>query len=116
MRTKKREPDFRAISKRSMQRDFQRVQRYTPREKRPETEDLPEINAERRIMFVGEKSVYYRWRSFLIGKLVRVIERSSVGGWKCEFVHDDDRKALNRAAGWSDNKNQYLFDCIKFKD
>lgn len=28
---------------------------------------------------------------------------------------DDDRKAINHAAGWSDNKKQYLLDCIKFK-
>ena len=35
--------------------------------------------------------------------------------WYCEFVHDDDRKALNMAAGWSDNKKLYLLDCVKFK-
>lgn len=33
----------------------------------------------------------------------------------CEFVHDDDRKALNMAAGWSDNKKVYLLDGVKFK-
>ncbi len=24
-------------------------------------------------------------------------------------------KAINHAAGWSDNKKQYLLDCVKFK-
>lgn len=54
-------------------------------------------------------------RSFIVGKLVRLVQKSSVGGWVCEFVHDDDRKAINHAAGWSDNKKQYLLDCVKFK-
>lgn len=37
------------------------------------------------------------------------------GGWVCEFVHEDDRRAINNAAGWSDSKKQYLFDFVKFK-
>lgn len=109
---RKQKSDFLTDSRRSIQKDFQR---YTRKEKAPEIEDLPKINAERRIIFVGEKSEYFRFRSYIVGKKVRLIRESSVGGWVCEFVHDDDRKALNRAGGWSDNKKQYLFDCIKFK-
>lgn len=115
MRTKKRTPDYGAISRSSIKRDFQRVQRYPEREKRPQIENMPEINAERRVLFVGENSGYYKLRSFIVGKLVRLVHKSSVGGWVCEFVHDDDRKAINHAAGWSDNKKQYLLDCVKFK-
>lgn len=115
MRTKKRTPDFGAISRASIKRDFQRVQRYPKEGKRPQIENPPEINAERRVLFVGENSSYYKMRSFIVGKLVRLVQESSVGGWVCEFVHDDDRKAINNAAGWSDSKKQYLFDCIKFK-
>lgn len=115
MRTKQRTPDYGAISRRSIQNDFKRVQRYPEREKRPQIENLPEINAERRVLFVGENSGYYKLRSFIVGKLVRLVLKSSVGGWVCEFVHDDDRKAINHAAGWSDNKKQYLLDCVKFK-
>lgn len=115
MRTKKRTPDYGAISRRSIQNDFKRVQRYPEREKRPQIENPPEINAERRVLFVGENSSYYKLRSFIVGKLVRLVQKSSVGGWVCEFVYDDDRKAINHAVGWSDNKKQYLLDCVKFK-
>lgn len=115
MRTKKPTTDFRAISRRSMQREFKRVQTYPQTEKRRESEDLPRINAERRVAFVGEGSNYYKYRQFIVGKLVRLIRQSSVGGWVCQFVHDDDRMALNNAAGWSDAKDEYLFDDIKLK-
>lgn len=121
MRTKKRTPDYGAISRRSIQNDFKRYKgtrkgRNARKSKiRPQIENTPEINAERRVLFVGENSSYYKLRSFIVGKLVRLVQKSSVGGWVCEFVHDDDRKAINHAAGWSDNKKQYLLDCVKFK-
>lgn len=41
MRTKQRIPDYGAISRRSIQNDFKRVQRYPEREKRPQIENLP---------------------------------------------------------------------------
>lgn len=115
MRTKQRTPDYGAISRRSIKKDFRRVQTYPAKEKRPQIEHPPEINTERRVLFVGENSSYYKLRSFIVGKLIRLIQQSSVGGWVCEFVYDDDRKAINHAAGWSDNKKQYLLDCVKFK-
>lgn len=117
MRTKKRQPDYGAISRRSIQNDFKRVQRYPEREKRPQIEELPKINAERRIIHISEVSGYAKFARYIVGKLVRLKEKANVGGnsWYCEFVHDDDRKALNMAAGWSDNKKLYLLDGIKFK-
>lgn len=117
MRTKKRQPDYGAISRSSVKRDFQRVQRYPAEEKRPEIEDLPKINAERRIIHISETSGYAKFARYIVGKLVRLKEKSDLGGnsWYCEFVHDNDRKTLNTAAGWSDNKREYLFDGIKFK-
>lgn len=119
MRTKKRTTDFGAISRSSVKRDFQRVQTYPKEEKRREIEDLPKINAERRIIHISETSAYAKYARYIVGKLVRLKEKATtVGGnsWYCEFVHDDDRKALNTAAGWSDAKRQYLFDGIKFKN
>lgn len=115
MRTKQRTLDYGAIPRRSIKNDFRRVQTYPAKEKRPRIENPPEINTERRVLFVSENSSYYKLRSFIVGKLVRLIQQSSVGGWVCEFVYDDDRKAINHAAGWSDNKKQYLLDCVKFK-
>lgn len=117
MRTKKRTPDFGAISKRSIKRDFQRVQTYPTEQKAPQIEELPKINAERRIIHISETSGYTKFARYIVGKLVRLKEKANVGGnsWYCEFVHDDDRKALNTAAGWSDRKTTYLFDGVKFK-
>lgn len=117
MRTKKRTTDFGAISRSSVKRDFQKVQTYPKEEKRPEIEDLPKINAERRIIHISETSGYAKFARFIVGKLVRLKSKSTIGGnsWNCEFVFDDDRKALNNAAGWSDRKKEYLFDGVKFK-
>lgn len=117
MRTRKRETDYGAISRSSVKRDFQMVQRYPAEEKRPQIEELPKINAERRIIHISEVSGYAKFARYIVGKLVRLKEKANVGGnsWYCEFVHDDDRKALNMAAGWSDNKKLYLLDGIKFK-
>ena len=117
MRTKKRTPDFGAISRSSIKKDFQRVQIYPAEEKRPQIEELPKINAERRIIHISEVSGYAKFARYIVGKLVRLKEKANVGGnsWYCEFVYDDDRKALNMAAGWSDNKKLYLLDGIKFK-
>lgn len=115
MRTSKKQPDYGAISRASVKRDMKKVQIYPTEEKVPQIEKQPEINAERRIIFVNENSAYFRYRSYIVGKLVRLIERSNMGGWRCSFVYDDDRKALNNAANWSDNKKEYIFDGIKFK-
>lgn len=112
---KKRSADFSEISRRSMQKDFKRAQVYPREEKSREIDALPSQNAERRIIFVGENSSYFRLRSFLLGRAVRIIEPASVGGWICEFVNESDRTDINAAAGWSDRKRQYLFDCVKFK-
>lgn len=120
MRMNKR-PDYGEISRRSIQRDFQRPayrqylgKRDTIAEK-PQLNAPPQEQAERRIIFVGEQSSYFKYRTFIIGKLVRLVEKTESGGWFCEFVHDYDRQALNKAAGWNEKK-QYLFDCVKFKD
>lgn len=117
MRTRQnRKTDYAAISRRSMQRDFNRVQVHTQTAKRPQIENLPEIKSEKRILFVGEQSTYYKYRSYLIGRLVRLVDKSNlVNGWICEFVHDDDSIALNKAAGWSNAKKRYLLDGVKFK-
>lgn len=115
MRLKKRETDFRAISRDSMRRDFNRVQTYHQKEKRPEIKKQPELNAVRRIAFISENSSYYKQRFLIVGKLVRIIKPIETGGFICEFVYDVDRRALNDNAGWSDMKKEYLFDCIKFK-
>lgn len=118
MRTKKRTTDFGAISRSSVKRDFKGVRTYPAEVKAPQIEELPKINAERRIIHISETSGYAKFTRYIVGKLVRLKEKANVGGnsWYCEFVHDDDRRALNLAAGWSDNKREYLFDGVKFKN
>lgn len=115
MRIPKKQTDYEAISRLSVKRDFQRVQTYPQNGKRPEIKKQPELNAVRRIAFVGENSSYYKQRFLIVGKLVRIIKPIETGGFICEFVHDADRRTLNDRAGWSDMKKEYLFDCIKFK-
>ena len=117
MRTTKKNRDFGAISRASIKKDFQMIRKYNREEKVPEIEELPQINAERRVIYISDSSAYYKYARCIVGKLVRLKEKANVGGnsWYCEFVHDDDRKALNMAAGWSDMKKVYLLDGIKFK-
>lgn len=54
MRIKKGQPDYGAISRRSIKNDFRRVQTCSEREKRPQIENPPEINAERRVCLLGK--------------------------------------------------------------
>lgn len=107
--------DYGDISRRSIRRDFQRPQ-YRECVK-PKIDESPKPNAERRIAMVAEGSSYYKYRSIIVGKRIRLIEQSAISdGWICEFVHDEDRRALNKAADWSDSKKEYLFDNVKFKE
>ncbi len=90
MRTKKKRTDYGAISRSSIKKDFQRVQRYPTEEKTPQIEELPKINAERRIIHISDVSGYAKFARYIVGKLVRLKEKANVGGnsWYCEFVHD----------------------------
>lgn len=116
MRVKKRQIDFRAISMRSMQKDFQNTNVYQRRVKVPEIEGKAQINEHVRIKHISESSSYAKYARYIVGRAVKLKSKSSIGSssWYCEFVFDEDRKKLNAAAGWSDNKNEYLFDGIKF--
>lgn len=113
MRTKKRKPDYGAISRLSVKKDFQRVSRYPNEEKSPQIEELPKINAERRIIHISETSAYAKLSRFIVGKLVRLKDKANIGGnsWYCEFVHDDDRKALNMAAVGLITKSIFVGRC-----
>lgn len=106
--------DYKSVSVQSIQRDFQR---YGKRNEKERTQPCaePQNNSVRRVQLVGENSIYYKNRHLIVGRLVRVVEKGAFGGYVCEFVHEEDRKALNQANDWSDSKQQYLFDNIKFK-
>ena len=117
MRVNKRQTDFGAISRQSIKRDFQTTITTPQREKAPEIEKKPKINQDLRVVHVSENCSYAKFSRFIVGKLVRLVDpkgNNTTSGWY-EFVFDDDRKALNRTAGWSDSKKLYLFERPKFK-
>lgn len=115
MRVNKSNSIFADMSKASIKKDFNKFQKK-PEHNRPEVNQEPEENAERRIVYINERGDYAKFSKLIVGKLVRLKRKSAFGNsWYCEFVFDEDRKALNRVAGWSDNKKEYLFDGLKFK-
>lgn len=122
MRTKKK-VDYGAISRRSVRQDFHSEEIHVPKEKVSEKRNLPkitEVPTERayRITAINPACQYAKYAKFFIGKLVKQVERTgmldSTTGWY-EFVFDEDRKALNEAAGWSDMKKRYLLERPKLK-
>lgn len=63
---------------------------------------------------MNDRSNYGCYKRFFIGRLVKIQERASSGGYWVSFVNDNDRKMLNANAGFSDNKSRYLLDGVKF--
>lgn len=114
-RVSKSNSRFAEISKQSIKKDFQKFQKK-PKPAKVKVDQPPEENAERRVSQINESGQYGKYAKFIVGKLVRLKRKSAFGNsWYCEFIFDDDRIALNRAAGWSDKKTEYLFDGLKFK-
>lgn len=72
-------------------------------------------NGERRIAKIEDSSFYAPFRRFLVGRLVRIIKSGYGGGYWVEFVFEQDREKLINAAGWSNEKRQFLLDGVKFK-
>lgn len=70
--------------------------------------------ANKRIKEVLPTSSYYKYSRYIVGRLVRIKGKGLCGN-VCEFVHDEDRQALNNAAGWSDRKKEYIFDSVIYK-
>ena len=133
MRTKKNKVDYGAISRRSVRQDFHSEEIHIRNEKAPEKRNLQKITAMKkvkeleqyeaadtpsRISSINPNCQYAKYAKFFIGKLVKLVNKTGVGdsttGWY-EFLFDEDRKALNEAAGWSDRKNRYLLERPKLK-
>lgn len=100
MRIKKRTTDFGAISRSSVKRDFQRVQTYPKEEKRPEIEDLPKINAERRIIHISETSGYAKFARYIV--LNEILTYSDMEQkFENQGKRPDQLESANRLAGYS---------------
>lgn len=104
--------DYLEISRNSIREDFRKAnfQRNGRAPKKPHPANT------KRIVFVDDRSDYAKFRRELLGKLVRLKSAAPGFGIWVNFVHDKDRLALNRAAGWSDNKTDFLLDNVKFDD
>lgn len=104
--------DYLEISRNSIREDFRKAnfQRNGRAPKKPHPANT------KRIVFVDDRSDYAKFRRELLGKLVRLKSVAHGFGIWVNFVHDKDRLALNRAAGWSDNKTDFLLDNVKFDD
>lgn len=119
-----RRPDYEAISRRSIAKDFYPDRLYLGQKKVPEKRNLPEITLPKeagrvyRVININPACEYARYARFIVGKLFRLVETKGVGdsttGWY-EFVNDEERAALNKAAGWSNNKDRYFFERPKLK-
>ena len=104
--------DYNELVRRSIRRDFAKAN-FKRNGRAPKT---PHPKNTRRVVALNEGSSYYPYRRYIVGKLVRLAEEGFAGGYWVEFVNDADRDALNRAAGWSENKTRYLFDGAKFDE
>ena len=100
--------DYSELVRRSIKKDFAKANfkrnARNPKPKKPKT---------KRVLELFETGEYYKFRKLIIGRLVRVIEQGTIGGYWVEFVNDSDRDALNEAAGWKDKK-RFLLDGVKF--
>lgn len=116
---------YEAISRRSIQRKFLPNRICDQTKKVSENEKSNKINAKlpkegdvNRICAINPVCMYAKFSRFFVGKLVVLVCKKGVGDSTTgyyQFIHDDDRKALNDAAGWSDNKKQYLLERPKLK-
>ena len=132
MRVNKK-PDYGAISKRSIKKDFFPEQIHVHKEKTPEKRNFEKItetkkvkhleryessDAPWRISSINPNCQYAKYAKFFLGKLVKLVNKTGIGDSTTgcyEFVFDEDRKALNEAAGWRDRKNRYLLERPKLK-
>jgi len=103
--------DYSEIVRRSIRKDFAKAN-YKRNVRAPKT---PHQKNTKRVLELNEFSAYAGFRRFIVGKLVRIVDRALNGCW-VEFVRDADRDALNAAAGWSKDKRRFLLDGVKFDD
>lgn len=108
----KRKTNYEDISRRSIRKDFANAN-FKKLTEAPKPAHAANV---KRIVSVTENSEYYKFKRYLIGKLVRIVQQATCGGNWVSFVADEDRKSLNAAAGWSDQKDQYLLYGVKYDE
>ena len=103
--------DYNELVRRSIRKDFAKAN-FKRNARVPKT---PHPKNTKRVLSVNVQCEYYRFRKYFVGRLIRIVDNAISGVW-VEFVRDADRKSLNTAAGWSDNKRKYLLSGAKFDD
>lgn len=101
--------DYNELVRLSIRKDFAKAN-FKRNARAPK---IPHPKNTKRVLSVNEQCEYYRFRKYFVGRLVRIVDNAISGVW-VEFVRDEDRKRLNAAAGWSDNKRKYLLQGAKF--
>lgn len=102
--------DYNELVRRSIRKDFAKAN-FKRNGRVPKT---PHPKNTRRVVDLNETSAYAKYRRYIVGRLVRICNYVFGYGYWVQFVHDSDRVALNRAAGWSNDKREYLLDGAKF--
>ena len=105
--------DYGLVSRLSIQRDFRNASFNRAMGTQREIKPKRESNV-KRIISMDDHCDYKQYRRFFIGKLVRIMAPAQSGGNWVSFVHEQDKNALNGAAGWSENKCQYLLYGVKY--
>ena len=102
--------NYEELIRKSIRKDFKRAN-FRRNERTPRSAKQESV---RRVSGLSDDSGYARFRRFIVGKLVRIVRPGwSPGENWVSFIHEEDRKNLNRAAGYSDAKYEFLIDGIK---
>ncbi len=99
------------LVRKSIRKDFANAN-FKRNKRNPKTQQRKNT---KRVVSISDSCEYFRYKRYFVGKLVRLVDVCLGGTW-VEFVNDTNRLALNRAAGWSDNKRKYLLQGAKFDD
>lgn len=69
-----------------------------------------------RINRINEICLYFSYARYIKGRqMIRISgDKRKTSGWY-KFKFDSDRKAINRAAGWSDKKDVYYLENPQIK-
>lgn len=103
--------DYNELVRKSIRKDFAKAN-FKRNGRAPR---VPHPKNTKRVVEITKASSYYEYRKFILGKIVRILRPTVVGGVWIEFVRDADRDALNKAAGWKD-KREFLLNGVKFED
>lgn len=103
--------DLNELVRRSIRKDFEHAnfKKNAPAPIKPHPKNT------KRVLALNEKCMYFKYKKYFIGHLVRIVANAYSGVF-VEFVQKKDSESLNRAAGWSQYKRSYLLEGAKFDD